>query len=1289
MIHLSTNGRYFWANSLSRFAATVLVILLTAICCSPSKADEPVRKDHPFRRIAIIASETVQDSGLADLVLLELSQQANLEPIEREDVASVLKELEFSSLGSKTNSDERLKLGRLLKADMLLLLNHKEARDRKQTAQIQAVLSDCTYGARLQAKHWRYQADQHEPLAKQISAVVPEVQARFPRGIEQIVCVNKLMCRNLVKEPNHYQVGFTKLIENGLLTFPGVAVVETDEARSIGQELSLTGADLEKRAVPLLIEGEFVFSRREKENEPTVRVNVRVTDGTDVKKTFDKKELSLAEVSQVLSQDVPQACVALTKNNQKTKPASVEQQFDALVRRADEFARLGYWGHAASLREAALLLKPGDGEQTIAVTAEYMRLFRYNDGRRSNLEKYGFNDGGEPLHVVATRVWRVMMKHVERAIHARQLSPVEADYLVRYVTYVQTSLGTPGIEPWRKNSPYLTKSQIRQWETSPPSAEIRDEQHAFFRRIYLEIAKLDPKIANGTLNRVQYVHRREIPKSRTDAWRVINWEAAMLLTVEKAIPSSKRPLYRGAMKVSDGYLINGSHHDYSRYYDTVYDLLTTVPLDAYRVRLDIRPELKIPSGWKGLEGLFQSNRENIRKLARRLEKTGRTDLTFIARRAMLQQDFDWMPKTNAGFDWKPGQKKQILKKHEEMLERTKALYHFVYSSGYRSPNPLPPRDPLMDLQHFANKLVKSYQSVQAIPDNTEKDPRQVPRLVVRQPKTPCRVRAVPIEGVDRRLADYIVNGNERFDILVSKRQIHYMKTKGDAQPVFELEQWPVGHQIDGQIRPRDDGNSITETAWDGRYLWVGTNLTGFYLLDDQGKQVARWQPAKGEAPLYNGLPYFCTLSEGRCLVLGFDCQEKDHFQAWFALFEYRDGKAQKPRIIHRALKPVDEKDAVDQMFLPTWISRWQDPRDPGKPKWLIGRHSNEVRYKNWLHRPLIVDLTTLEVSVCPWKFPPLHHARVADEMMTISPTGKIAYPNDRGLSFIEPPTDDSDRWTMTAPHHNGRPNELVQIGDDVYFESYTRMWHTRLPDMKEVELYDPIGLQSGAHRLDHSIHYGLVGHRGRTRNIVLLDEAPQDERLQQFYPRVPVHLREKQDKAITALRALGAKIGTMSLNRGEAFAVNIDANWQGGQEGFKHLVAIYDLAGLCIKQTPVTAETMQLIGRLRRLERLVLYETGLTDADIAPVANLTQLERLRLEGTIGGMEFTDAAFEHIQGLPIEDLKIFGKGFTEKAIDQAFSIRTMRFLGLYRTSVTKEVAKKRQEKLPRERFIRGY
>ena len=73
-------------------------------------------------------------------------------------------------------------------------------------------------------------------LAKRIASVVNAARQQFADGIRCLIAVSPFVSRDLDHDFDHWQNGFAALVEQALITVPGVTVLELEEARSIGQE---------------------------------------------------------------------------------------------------------------------------------------------------------------------------------------------------------------------------------------------------------------------------------------------------------------------------------------------------------------------------------------------------------------------------------------------------------------------------------------------------------------------------------------------------------------------------------------------------------------------------------------------------------------------------------------------------------------------------------------------------------------------------------------------------------------------------------------------------------------------------------------------------------------------------------------------------------------------------------------------------------------------------------------------------------------------------------------------
>jgi hypothetical protein len=337
----------------------------------------------PAGRLAILTAKPLRDRGYSDLLTARFSAAATdgLELVERDQLDAIFREFELSALlGGEAAASQRLKLGRLLGADTLLLLSPIEndaaaAGEAPVQNGIRLVLADTRTGARLTSDGF---PDSGDPDANvdRIVGVVGQALGRYPNGVEQIIGLSPFLSRCLTHAYDAYQTSCASWLAHVLAQQPGVAVLEIDEARAIGEELRLTSPEgtgrLEQRVVPVLVSGEFTATRQSLPGKSTEHFDVTVTmrrqaDTEQVRRT----RLTHDQLLEFLSIDLPAKVLRGVRGDAAAGGFDAETQFRWLVGEADRFARIGMWEQAIGLREAALLLRPDDADTRFRLIVEY------------------------------------------------------------------------------------------------------------------------------------------------------------------------------------------------------------------------------------------------------------------------------------------------------------------------------------------------------------------------------------------------------------------------------------------------------------------------------------------------------------------------------------------------------------------------------------------------------------------------------------------------------------------------------------------------------------------------------------------------------------------------------------------------------------------------------------------------------------------------------------------------------------------------------------------------------
>lgn len=422
---------FFRMNIVTRLVACAAILLIAAttnVFAEPERSKRNVaaatEAKAGLKTWAVISSAKIQKAGLTELLTAALSREKGIRLVERDRLRLVAKELTLSKMLGSSGVARRAGAGGILKADALILLTD-ETKDGKNFVRL--VISDCRCGARLRVDYLPFAPEKIEPLAGKLLGLINETRSRFPGGIKHVFGVPHFVSRNLVHDYDHLQAGLAHLLGNALASMSGVAVIETEEAHRIRREIDLTdGADVE-RIVPLFIEGEFKVLRPAKAKGPSVTLSLKITDGAKTVKTMSPKTVKLSKAGVFLREDVPRQILQIRKNH--VKRLSVNEQFDALVSRADTFTRLGFWKDSTGLREAALLLKPDVVEQRIRVIQETYRIVTANWPRGTD-----WNSGRDLFdslcHNRLVRRHRAL-GHVEYLIRNRKVSRSVATELVR------------------------------------------------------------------------------------------------------------------------------------------------------------------------------------------------------------------------------------------------------------------------------------------------------------------------------------------------------------------------------------------------------------------------------------------------------------------------------------------------------------------------------------------------------------------------------------------------------------------------------------------------------------------------------------------------------------------------------------------------------------------------------------------------------------------------------------------------------------------------------------------
>ena len=375
---------------------------------------------------AVLASDKLVQSGLADQVTVSLSRMNGVVLVDREQIKAVFQERALAELFAAEAASRRRDIGRVLKADALLLLSEETVEGHEF---VRLVICDTRAGARLRTDALPWSPGKVGAVADKVAARVRQVREHFAHGVERVYGVPPFVCRNLEHTYDHLQSGYANLLGNALAAQPGVAVIETEEARRIAAELALAGGEV-ARVTPKFVEGEYEVVRAEGGGEPSVQLTLKVTNGGG-KSEMIKESMKLSAAPEFLRGGAA-ARVSGRAGGEVEKSLTAEEQSAALVARADTFAVLGNPQLSTGLREAALLLED-NGAQRKVLVEEYLKIIgvALPDDRHIKAEWARYDREARDR----LAVWHVALGHLEYLIRNRQIRFDNADRLTMQLIF--------------------------------------------------------------------------------------------------------------------------------------------------------------------------------------------------------------------------------------------------------------------------------------------------------------------------------------------------------------------------------------------------------------------------------------------------------------------------------------------------------------------------------------------------------------------------------------------------------------------------------------------------------------------------------------------------------------------------------------------------------------------------------------------------------------------------------------------------------------------------------------
>lgn len=335
-------------------------LLATAAGVSPTGAADPVKSTVPV--CALLDSDKVPRAALLEARLLADSQATW---VERAQIDKVLKEQELQAMFSPQGVGQRVRLGKLLKADVLVMV--RPVKDAKEPT-LELVVSETTGGLRLLVRAVPITKNPDSDLPAMLAAV-REGLSKHRETVKEVIAVPSFASNDLEFTYDHLKGAFAKLVESAALDRKGIAVVELAEAEALAKEIALAppGTTL-NRPLPVYLLGEF---RNEgKGDKRTVTLKLRAERGGKLIGKADTSTVAPDRAPKALREWATGVLDTLAKDDGPRPPADAKAEAKVLAERARMLARLGSAEASLALIEASLLL---DANQA-ALHAEAVRV---------------------------------------------------------------------------------------------------------------------------------------------------------------------------------------------------------------------------------------------------------------------------------------------------------------------------------------------------------------------------------------------------------------------------------------------------------------------------------------------------------------------------------------------------------------------------------------------------------------------------------------------------------------------------------------------------------------------------------------------------------------------------------------------------------------------------------------------------------------------------------------------------------------------------------------------------
>jgi hypothetical protein len=279
-----------------------------------------------------------------------LSSDPRFRLLERDQLDALSREQQIQVMFSADSAPQRMALGALLKVDLMIMLRVDKAPHGEE---LQVAICETQAGYRLRVRQFDWPA--RPDTGDQVLELVDQAVQKWQTPSRAVFAVPRFLCKDFIPNRADYRDAFARSLEQGLVAYPSIVLIELPEATAISNELGLhnSGQALE-RQLPYYLSGEYETTQ--KDGAALFSIKVALRRGAQTLKTYRCEKSPFVEANGFIA-GIPREVLRDTLLTARQNP---ELEAMDLVRQAETFSRSGDDETALSLISAAILLQPKD-----------------------------------------------------------------------------------------------------------------------------------------------------------------------------------------------------------------------------------------------------------------------------------------------------------------------------------------------------------------------------------------------------------------------------------------------------------------------------------------------------------------------------------------------------------------------------------------------------------------------------------------------------------------------------------------------------------------------------------------------------------------------------------------------------------------------------------------------------------------------------------------------------------------------------------------------------------------